>query len=351
MIAVALAAPNGLVAGPQREPFDDAVDRGLEYLAKEQNTDGSWTTSRLGKDPAVTSLCVMAFLSAGHVPGEGPYGKVIEEGIKFVLSQQQRNGLIAAQLQGQREMYQHGISTIMLAEAVGMLPDRTAARGLREKLELAVGVILKAQVRDNDDRGGWRYTIRSQDSDISVTGWQVMALRAAKNVGCDVPAEPIEQAIGYIKRCHDPYSGGYRYQRSGMVTVPCTGTSVLALELTGKEHHRSPEALKAGSYLLKNPLDPRKQHFFYGIYYTSQAMFQLGDNYWIVYRKQLHDLLLRQIPPKSFGYWQGWGWDDAEVGPKYCTAMAILALTVEYRFLPIYQRSEEPVEGGNKDKP
>ena len=31
-------------------------------------------------------------------------------------------------------------------------------------------------------------------------------------------------------------------------------------------------------------------------------------------------------------------------GPNYCTAMAILALTVEYRFLPIYQRAEEPAD-------
>ena len=32
------------------------------------------------RDPAVTALCVMAFLSAGHVPGEGPYGATIEQG-------------------------------------------------------------------------------------------------------------------------------------------------------------------------------------------------------------------------------------------------------------------------------
>ena len=34
----------------------------------------------------------------------------------------------------------------------------------------------------------------------------------------------------------------------------------------------------------------------------------------------------------------------ANYGPNYCTAMAVLALTVEYRFLPIYQRVEEPAE-------
>ncbi len=339
-------------AEPKREAFDDAIDKGLEYLARQQGNNGAWS-SRQGSDPAVTSLCVMAFMSAGHVAGEGRYGSTVEKGIRYVLDQQQRNGLIATAFQGQLEMYQHGICTLMLSEAVGMLPDRREAKRLRDKLVLAVEVILKAQVRNGEDRGGWRYTMRSFDSDISVTGWQIMALRAAKNVGCDIPAEHIEQAIGYIKRCRDPLSGGYRYQRFGSVTLPCTGTSMLALSLMEKDYIKSDEAYKAASYMLKNPLNPRQQHFFYGIYYTSQAMFQVGEkpgetNYWNSYRKTLHDLLLRLNPPKAAGFWSGFGWDDSNVGPNYCTAMAILALTVEYRFLPIYQRGEEPNE---REKP
>lgn len=339
-------------AEPQREAFDDAIDKGLEYLSRYQGANGSWSSSQ-GADPAVTSLCVMAFMSAGHVPGEGKFGVNVDKGVRFVLDQQQRNGLIGSLAMGQLEMYQHGICTLMLAEAVGMLPDRKEAKRLREKLVMAVEVILKAQVRNGEDRGGWRYTMRSFDSDISVTGWQIMALRAAKNVGCDVPSEHIDQAIGYIKRCRDPFSGGYKYQRFGSVTLPCTGTSMLALSLMDKDYVKSDDAYKAASYMLKNPLNPRQQHFFYGIYYSAQAMFQVGEkpgetNYWNGYRKTLHELLLRQNPPKAAGHWTGFGWDDSKVGPNYCTAMAILALTVEYRFLPIYQRSEEPSE---REKP
>jgi hypothetical protein len=353
IVALVILGPAAAAGKPEREAFDEAIDRGLEYLARSQASDGSWST-RQGRDPAVTSLCVMAFMSAGHVPGEGRYGDAVDKGIKYVLDQQQRNGLFAGFFHGQMEMYQHGICTLMLAEAVGMLPDRREANRLREKLEKAVVLILKAQVRNGEDRGGWRYTMHSIDSDISVTGWQLMALRAAKNVGCDIPAEHIEQAAGYIKRCHDSSTGGYRYQRYGSVTIPCTGTSVLALALIEQDYYQSATAYKAGSFLLKNQLNARQQHFFYGVYYTSQAMFQIGEkkkgennnenNYWLSYRKNLHDLLLRQNPPKAAGCWTGWGWDDAQVGPNYCTAMAILALTVEYRFLPIYQRSEEPAE-------
>src|SRR5262249_45496789 len=155
-----------------------------------------------------------------------------------------------------------------------------------------------------------------------------MALRAARNIGCDVPKDRIKAAVDYIQRCHDPQSGGYRYTTNSHVTVPCTGTAILALELCGKEYHRSPEALKAGSFILKNDLRPGSQHFSYGIYYPSQAMFQLGDNYWKAYRPRLHEVLLRSNPPRPTGEWSSRGAsDDAQFGPCYCTSMAILALT------------------------
>ena len=150
------------------------------------------------------------------------------------------------------------------------------------------------------------------DADISVTGWQVMALRAAKNVGCDVPAQPIERAIAYIKRCNDPGSGAYRYQRHNWVSLPCTGASVLSLALADKEYYKSHEANRAGAYI--NKTNPNlHRHFFYGIYYTSQAMFQLGGNYWTQYRTKLHELLLKRVAPRN-GAWHGPGGDDAEVG-------------------------------------
>ena len=121
-------------------------------------------------------------------------------------------------------------------------------------------------------------------SDISVTGWQIMALRAAKNLGCDVPAENIDRAVDYIKRCQDPNSGGFCYMPHANLTVPCTGTSILALELCGKDLHHGPEVLRAGAYLLKNPPRWGDRICFYGIYYCSQATFQLGGNYWDFFR-------------------------------------------------------------------
>jgi hypothetical protein len=334
--------PASAQEGDRAAQVDRAIARGLDTLQVMQDKkEGCWRDRNNRPNPAVTGLAVMAFLSAGHVPGEGRYGAVVEKGIRWVLRKQLPNGLLAND--GHQEMYQHGIATLMLAEAAGMT-DAELGQDIRKALGKAVGIILKAQRTSGVDRGGWRYRVAHvEGTDISVTGWQVMALRAARNVGCDVPAEAIERAVAYLKRCQDHGTGGFRYRPGGGVTVACTGTSILALEICGKEHHHSDEAKRGGAFLLMRQNLPREgqEWFFYSIYYGSQAAFQLGGNYWKLFRPRLHEVLLRM---QKGGFWDGNTGDAQQGGRAYCTAMAILALTVEYRFLPIYQRGEEPTE-------
>lgn len=327
-------------------PIDKAVDRALEMLHKTQDRSaGSWGAGRVSRQNiAISSLCVMAFLSAGHVPGEGKYGATIERGVRWVLDQQRPNGVLAADGEGEQEMYHHGIATLMLAEVCGML-DGELGPPVRRGVEKAVAVILRAQRVGGVHGGGWRYRVQHvQGSDISVTGWQVMALRAAKNLGCDVPARAIDNAIAYIKSCQEARRGfdhgGFRYMPYSRVTVPCTGTSVLALELCGKDEHRSDEVLRGANYLIKRDNLPEWEgfHFFYGIYYGAQATFQVGGNYWSEYRSHLHRVLLRN--QSTSGAWASSRGYEANYGANYGTAMAVLALTVEYRYLPIYQRDE-----------
>lgn len=370
-VLVALAGP-ARAEPPKREAFEVAVDNALAYLANAQNPDGSWNSGAFGRggfgagggnrDPAISALSVMAFLSAGNVPGEGKYGPVIEKGVRFVCAQQQGNGVFAG------TMYSHGICTLMMAEVIGLLPDRAQAADLRKRLEGAVKLIKMAQAnRGGPNDGGWRYQPQPGEADMSVTAWQVMALRAAKNVGCDVSPTVIDRAVEYVKRSRDRgQTGGYCYTPFGHVTLACTGAAVLSLELCGKEYHRSTESLAAADFItqqlvaaagggnqggMRNAAHFRQQqHFFYGVYYTSQAMFQIGGKYWEWYRSYLHWLLLsaeanRQQPS---GFWNAVSGDDQMAGVNYCTAMAVLSLTVEYRFLPIYQRGEEPEERGGK---
>lgn len=315
-----------------KDRLTDSVDRGLAFLATQQESDGAWQLGGRGKNAAVTSLAIMAFLSAGHVPGEGPYQATVEKGIRWVLSQQQPNGLFGPATW--EEMYQHGISTMMMCEVAAM-SDAKTAREIKTKLEKAVKLILQAQRTENNaNRGGWRYRVDSSDADMSISGWQILALRAARNLGCDVPAERIDLAMQFVMQCRDARSSGFCYTPGSGVTNACTGTGVLALELCGKERHHSREALLGGSYLLKTPLRHEDPHFFYAVYYSSQAMFQLGNNYWTVFRPQLHKLLLGS--QQQNGSWL----NNDPNGSTYSTSMAILALTVEYRLLPIYQRDE-----------
>jgi hypothetical protein len=333
ILIVALVAPRAAAQAAGRDRVDQSIDRALSFLASMQEGDGGWQGQ--GKNPAVTALSVMAFLSAGHVPGEGVYGSTLEKGIRAVLRSQQPNGLIA--MVGGHEMYHHGICTLMLAEVAGMTTGKLA-QDVREGLEKAVKVVLRAQRTDGYHRGGWRYRVIGNDGDMSVTGWQLLALRAAKNLGCDIPPGRIDMAVDYIKRCRHPGTGGFCYQPGANLTVPCTGTAILGLEICGKSRHHTPEALQAGSFLMRNPLRWNDHYFFYAVYYCSQAHFQLGNNYWSHFRPQLHKVLLDN--QQNNGCWVG----NDGYGPNYGTAMAVLALTVEYRFLPIYQR-EEPGQG------
>lgn len=329
---VMLAFVSGLAAqesGPPADELTKAVDRALDYLKTMQDRDGAWTGYG-SRDPAMTSLGVMAFLSAGHVPGEGPYAEVVDKGIRYVLSTQLPDGSF-----GQHSglgMYHQGICTLMLAEVAGMT-DAETGKKVREGVVKGVKLILEAQRKEGPFKGGWRYQVFGTDADLSITGWQVLALRAARNIGCDIPGERIDWALDFVLQCRNPQNGAFRYQPGGRETAACTGTGILCLELAGKGKHRCREALEGGTWILKNPPVWGQEHFSYTNYYTAQAMFQLGGNYWQVHRGRLHKLLLNQ--QKRNG---GWLPSDQYFGPAYATSLAVLALTVEYRFLPIYQR-------------
>src|SRR5262245_2422724 len=117
-------------------PMDKAVARAVEMLHNTQDkTTGSWAAGRVSRRSiAISSLAVMAFLSAGHVPGEGKYGPTIERGVRWVLAQQRPNGVIAGEGEGEQEMYHHGIATLMLAEVCGML-DAELGKEVRQAVE------------------------------------------------------------------------------------------------------------------------------------------------------------------------------------------------------------------------
>jgi len=320
------------------ERVDKSLDRALAWLAKEQKPDGSWSKNEHARNATgITSLCLMALLAKGHTPGVGPYGKVLNKGIDFIVKTQQSNGMLVSGSSGHGPMYSHCISSLMLSEVSGMVdPDRQAR--IDKALSKAMKSILAAQQIHKDERstGGWRYQGDSRDSDISCTSWAVMALRSARNNGAAVPAEAIARGIGYVMKCQVRRDGGFAYQPGGGSGWGRTGTALLCLELCGR--HRDRSALMAGEWILKNlPTHyGRGSHFSYAMYYCSQGMFQLGDDYWDRWASQMYEVMLKA--QQKNGKWRSSGENVGEGGDYYSTAMAVLAMSVSYRQLPIYQR-------------
>jgi hypothetical protein len=317
-----------------------SIDRALAYLKQTQQADGDWPHGSTAGTTAVPSLAVMAFLSRGHTPGQGPYGQTLNAAIDLVLRAQQlegpKRGLLAHD-DSNVVMYEHGIATVMLTEAYGMVDDARRSK-IDRALSLALQLIIDAQSAEKTnpkDRGGWRYALNSPDSDISVTGWQLMALRGAANCGAAIPPDVLEKGAQYVARCASE-KGGFAYQSdAGEPNVARTGTGLLStLLITGNS--ASPQIQKAADYLKANPPDRSTPFYYYAIYYDSQALNQLGGTYWhTVYPKLVQNLLPLQQPDGSFA--PAADGQESEAGPAYRTSMATLALTVPLRYLPLYQ--------------
>ena len=321
--------------GPAERDVDEAIVKALRFLASQQQPSGGWNVDSYGGEAtSAASLAVMSFLAAGHVPAEGPYGESINRGVQYVLSHQEPNGLLVSR-KGHGPMYDHGISTLMLAEVSGMVPEQQAD-ATKKGLERAIRLILESQLvrKQNSQSGGWRYQPESTDSDLSVTGWQLLALRAAKDIGTDVPAANIDLAIEYVKKCASRDGRGFCYQPGGGATPVLTGTGLLALQVCGEDD--CAEVHGAADYLRVRPLRYADPWFFYGVYYTTIAMYKRGGDDWDRARPALFQELLANQQPD--GSWRANNGNEAPFGRVYSTSMAVLALSVEYGYLPIYQR-------------
>ncbi|MCW1886491.1 terpene cyclase/mutase family protein [Luteolibacter flavescens] len=315
-----------------RERVDPAVESALEYLARVQKADGSFPES-YGDSTGIPALAGMAFLSKGHLPTEGPYAEALNKSIDFVLRNQREDGLFVKGNAGSGPMYAHNIATLFLSEVSGMV-DPERQKKIAAALPPALSLILKAQAVKKDDRhqGGWRYHPGSSDSDTSCSGWALMALRSAKLNGAAVPDQAITDAINYVGRHQHEKEGAFGYMNNSDHARSLTGMGLLCLELCGK--HGTPETVKAADYVMKTFRDlPGDQFEFYGNYYNAQGTFQIGGRYWSEYATWMYDTYLKKQTDDG-------SWNSREAGRVYGTCMMVLAFTVPYRQLPIYQRDE-----------
>ena len=361
-------APNPRVLDQEQwKQVDDSIKRGLEWLSKQQNADGSFETLELGQ-PAVTALCVMAFLAQGESPVNGRYQKQLTKAIDYIASQQQPNGLVAIlapnavpiprvfrnSSTGQHAAYNHGISSIALTESYGQC-DPEQAKRLMPVIEKAIAATLEMQrwpKRKKDQVGGWRYVHNREpglDSDLSITGWQLMFLRSARNAGFELPEESIDSAVEYVESCFLKRGDRQVHAYLGSNVHKCTramaGAGVLALAHAGK--HNSKEAALSGEWILKHDFSNynndrapyaatgHKDRYHYGALQCSQAMFQLGGKYWDEFFPILVDALLTN--QEANGSWPPER-RESDYGSCYSTALSILSMSVPNQMLPIFQR-------------
>jgi squalene cyclase len=320
------AAALPVKAAPGDVQMDDvtkkATAKALEWLASTQNADGSWGEGRYPHNTAVTSFALLAFLSQGHLPGQGLYGPEVAKGARFLIaSARASDGYLVGARGG--NMYCHGMATLALAELWGM----TGKDEIKPVLERSVDLIVRCQSRE----GGWRYEPQPSGADISVTIMQVMALRAAKNSGLHVPDSTIGRALEYMKSCHEPKSGGYNYQPGRADPgFARTAAGVCVLQLLGK--YDAKEIERAIDFLEQKNDD--KKHYWYGQYYAAHAMHQVGGKKWEDWYARIRTRLLsRQV---ANGSWSGGGSDDG-VGPQYTTAISVIILSIPMNYLPIFQ--------------
>ncbi len=293
-----------------------AIDKALKRLSELQKNNGSW-----GGNTAVTAFVVLAYMSNGHVPNQGLYGKEVAKGISNLLASAKDDGYLIGNTGG--NMYCHGMATLALTQVWGMTGDEE----VKKVLKRAIDLIVKSQ----NHEGGWRYEPAPTGADISVTIMQVMALRGAKDSGLHVPDETIKRAIGYINKCHDARSGGYRYQPySSGPGYARTAAGVCVLQLGGE--YEAKDIASAVEYLEKTADD--HQHYWYGHYYAAHAFHQIGGKKWEDYYTRIKNKLLGT--QRSGGEWSERM--EAHVGTEYQTAIAVLVLSVPANYLPIYQR-------------
>jgi hypothetical protein len=321
---------------------EEAVALALDWLAKQQRTDGLWSLTGPYADGgsqenqlAATALSLLAFQGAGNLPTEGKHRAVVARGWRRLLQRQTPDGRFNFELPLHHTLYSHAQATIALCELYGMTRDAAYEVPARR----AVAYCLAAQ----GPNGGWRYQ-PGQDGDLSVSGWFMMALKSGQMAGIDVPPE----AFAGIGRLLDTLAvdggsrSGYIVERPGgppaQVSPAMSAEGLLCRQYLGWTA-REPRLAAGLELLVARPLDFAGERDFYGWYYIAQVAHHAGGTAWDRWNDSMRAVLpkaqLRAGPNK--GSWDPGGDRWGSVGGRlYATCFCTFMLEVYYRHLPLY---------------
>jgi len=328
-----------------------AVSRALEWLKTKQNKDGSWGS---GYKSAMTGMALLCYLGRCETPDSPFYGDNVMKGIMYLIELGKKNpkGYLTEDFKSNGGAYEHGIATYALGEmyTLARLGSKSLP-GMKETFEKGVKLIIENQ----NETGGWDYYVENEKgptkrNDLSVTGWQYQALKAAAHTGLKI--DKLQSAISKTVK----YIEGEQTKDGGIGTLNrdaaynqwnLTGTGVLGLQTLGKGGKKS--VIDKGIKFLRNfitaePLDWNKNCNLYCWYYYTQAFFQKGGDDWKFYNEQLLPQLLNNQKPDGSWKPERANSSVAAVNEKeggiYKTTLCVLQLEVYYRYLKVADRDE-----------
>ena len=321
-----------------------AVEAALAYLARHQRNNGSWTVrfedgpcqgecdhGGMDKDPheiAATGLALLCFMGAGHTMHTGEYSDHVSRGIYFLIQSlkiQSGRGTWLTSV-AKSEMYEHGIATLAICEALQMTGDES----LNESCQAAINHIIHAQHTD----GGWDYHPKSP-GDLSIVGWQVLALKSGVGAKLEVNAETV-RGIDRFLRQHSKGEFMFVYRNGLKPTASMTAIGTLMRIFRGRPK-TDPTIIKAIEYLAKEGPSPKDVYYNY---YGTQVLFQVGGKQWKDWNTRMREYLINS--QEKDGHMAGSWWFPGDPsnqtgGRIYVTAMACLTLEVYYRYMPVYE--------------
>jgi len=338
--------------GTKTDQLEGAVYRALNWLQKNQNEDGSWGGARKA---SMTGLALLTFLAHGETQVSKQYGETVQKGVQWLMDTGRKNKNVFA---AQNVEYQHAIATYALAEDYAL----TQIGDLLTVLEGAVEKIVVSQ----SPTGAWEYGYNNKmtrpderplGGDLSISGWNIQALKAAKNAGVKVKGldEAMRKALDFCKAVYDDKTHRFGYAKKGGGSEGLLGVGILSMMFLGAGDSKEARgAIREASAKVKCDWSKAKEGNSYVWYYITQAMFQGGGSYWVSWNREFRDTLLKNQMPD--GHWTVPGSRDdvpvrppnadekwhAQVGhpkdsPVYHTTMLCMMLEVYYRFLPTFK--------------
>ncbi len=332
------------------EETERAVQAALEWLVRNQSSDGRWNAARHGagsgsaatgqhattvgarSDHGVTGLALLAFLGAGTTHRDGPHSVAVAKGIGMIAQRQRADGSLAGNAEFFASLYCHGMASIAVAECYALTGDEA----LRPVLERAVTHTLAMQ---HPHTGGWRYAAGDR-GDTSQLGWQVMLLASARNAGLTGFEGAEARAGTFLQSVASGAARGLAAYRPGeRPSVAMTAESLFCRLLLGMPADH-PSAAESLGLLAASP--PTAANYnSYTWYYATLASFHAGGSQWDAWNARLQTALL-PLQHRTGGPLDG-SWDPDRVwgghgGRVYATALSALTLEVYYRHLPLHGR-------------